>query len=97
MVIEPHLEDKYVILWESHADQTDMQAQATIKKIIIENHKNKIKTVIFQSGNKSLPEHIADFYELYSKKQTYSKETDYKTVELFIKMWYNIFAKQNRQ
>lgn len=97
MVIEPHLESNYVIIWVPNSERNDDSVNESIRNIIADNHKKKIKTVVFRSGTQDFPEQTARLLELNAKKLTHSQETDYKSVELFIKMWYNIFAKQNRQ
>lgn len=95
MVIEPHLEEKYVIIWVPNSEKNDASVNKSLRNIIADNHKKKIKTVIFRSGTKSFPEQTARLLELNAKKLTHSQETDYKSIELFIKTWYNIFAKKS--
>ena len=99
MIVEPHLDEKtkYVIIWVSNAEKDDAAVKEALRCISAENHKNKIKTVIFQSGTQSLSEQIADLLELNAKKLTYSKEPYHKSIKLFIKIWYNICAKEKQQ
>ena len=99
MIIEPHLDEKpkYVIIWVSNAEKDDADVKDSIRCISTENHKNKIKTVIFQSGTQSLPEQIAGFFEIYGKKTPHSQDIDYKSVEMLMKMCYNICAKVKQQ
>ena len=98
MIVEPHLDEKpkYVIIWVSNAEKDDASVKESIRCISSENHKNKIKTVIFQSGTQSLAEQIAGFFDIYAKKLPDSQDLDYKTVEILMKMCYNICAKVNR-
>ncbi len=52
MIVEEHLEHKYVAIWVANFEKYDKQVQTTIRKIIDDNHKKKIKTVVYRSGTK---------------------------------------------
>ena len=60
MIVEEHLEHKYVAIWVANFEKYDKQVQQTIRKIIDENHQRKIKTVVYSSGTKSLQEQTAN-------------------------------------
>ena len=89
MLIEKHLDEKYVIIWVTHADKHDIRIQESIRKIIHENHQNKIKTVIFSSGHECLPSQTAKLIEYFSEKAPPEKKIDRDSIDLFTTMWYN--------
>ena len=76
MIVEEHLEHKYVAIWVANFEKYDKQVQQTIRKIIDENHKKKIKTVIYSSGTKNLQEQTANLLELAAQKHEGKQEID---------------------
>lgn len=90
MIVEEHLEHKFVAIWVANFEKYDKQVQKTIRKIIDDNHKKKIKTVIYSSGTKSLQEQTANLLELAAKKHEGKQEIDRESIDLFTTLWYNL-------
>ena len=95
MIVEEHLEHKYVAIWVANFEKDDKQVQKTIRKIIDDNHKKKIKTVIYSSGTKSLQEQTANLLELAAKKYEGKQEIDRESIDLFTTLWYNNLIKMH--
>lgn len=90
MIVEEHLEHKFVAIWVANFEKYDKQVQKTIRKIIDDNHKKKIKTVIYSSGTKNLQEQTANLLELAAKKYEAKQEIDRESIDLFTTLWYNL-------
>ena len=93
MIVEEHLEHKYVAIWVANFEKYDKQVQQTIRKIIDENQKKKIKTVIYSSGTKSLQEQTTNLLELAAQKHEVKQEIDRESIDLFTTLWYNKLIK----
>ena len=89
MVVNEHLEEKCVAIWISNHEKRDERIQENIRKIIDENHKKKIQTVIFYSGKENLQELTGDLLEHAAKKHRPNQTIDRESIDLFTTMWYN--------
>ena len=95
MIVEEHLEHRYVAIWVANFEKTDKQVQKTIRKIIDDNHKKKIKTVVYCSGTKNLQEQTANLLELAAKKHEGKQGIDRESIDLFTTLWYNNLIKMH--
>ena len=93
MIIDEHLDEKYVAIWVANYERRDKQAQESIRKIINENHQKKIKTVIFNSGKESLREQTANLLDLYAEKSAPNRKISREDIDLFTTLWYNYLIK----
>jgi len=93
MIIDEHLDEKYVVIWVANYERRDEQAQESIRKIINENHQKKIKTVIFYSGKESLREQTANLLDLYAEKSAPNRIISREDIDLFTTLWYNYLIK----
>ena len=94
MIIEPHKEQNYVIIWTTHADKYDIHVQNKIEQMIADNKANKIKTVVFMSGNGSLPELTSALLLHNQEKMTRSQEIDRESMDLLMNLCYNMLTKR---
>ena len=90
MIVEPHKEHNYVIIWTSHADKYEVQVQNEIKQMIADNRAQNIKTVVFLSGSGSLPELTSALLQYNQEKMTRSQEIDCESMDLLMNLCYNM-------
>lgn len=95
MIVEEHLEHKYIAIWVANFEKYDKKVQQTIRKIIDDNHKKKIKTVVYSSGTKNLQEQTANLLELAAQKHEGKQEIDRDSIDLFTTLWYNNLIKMH--
>ena len=95
MIVEEHLEHKYIAIWVANFEKCDKKVQQTIRKIIDDNHKKKIKTVVYSSGTKNLQEQTANLLELAAQKHEGKQEIDRDSIDLFTTLWYNNLIKMH--
>lgn len=89
MIIEEHFDEKYVAIWVANFEKNDVQIQTSIRRIVEENQKKKIKTVIFSSGNESLREMTANLLDYSAEKKAPNRKINREDIDLFTTMWYN--------
>lgn len=89
MMIDEHLDQKYVAIWVANYESHDKKIQESIQRIIDVNHKKKIKTVIFRSGSENFQEQTANLLEYAAKKYRPNQTIDRESIDLFTTLCYN--------